>query len=216
MDWFNQLIAFIKAKIPNKYFLITALVTASLIFLPEDTLNIFSLSNFSKRYKELIGLIFIISSICFIISISIPFCSWISKLLNDVIQKLKVRHQNKKKIRRVLLVLRSLPHSEICILREFALQNRDVIKGPIDDPDITSLLNKNIIYLVSSQKTNYAFGVFGLYSLHEFIQPFITYDLLGIPIPQDINEESSRRLNSERPTFVKNLGFVESLLKDIR
>ncbi len=55
------------------------------------------------------------------------------------------------------------------------------------------------------------FGTFGLYSINDDIKRYITYEFLDIPEEQDLNEESRKRLSSERPTFVGNLSYIDKL-----
>lgn len=191
MDWLSKL--FDIKKIPTKFIVLVWLVATTLLILPEKTLINLSLQDFKDDYGKFIGIAFITSSGFLIILI----ITWI--INKGTSERLKGKY--KKTIKESIL---TLDEPEKAVLREFYIQGQRTLKMPADNPTVSSLINKRILYPVGNYGQPSLYGLLFNFSITTFAEKNLSGQLLGLPNTQPTAEEI-QRIRALRPQWMLKL-----------
>jgi hypothetical protein len=198
METFLKIISLL--KMPLKVVFLIAVVTGLLLFLPNSIIERLQLSNFIMEFGKYMGIIFLIT-VGYLIVTAIPRI-WI--LINNKINKNKF-------IKKIDETLSNLTFPEICFLREFILQMKEVIEVPIENTEYISLYNKGVVLIASPNMNSYIFGNYIFIKLNEIVKKNITFDLLSLPAGK-LSMAEKNIIISERPQFLSALNFRDKLM----
>jgi len=188
MDWIKSL--FDINKIPPRIIILVGVISALLLFIPNDLLNQLSLKEFKIYFSKYIGIIFI-SSLAFIIIIVI---TWIIDYINDQRLQIKLKKLIKDSIN-------SLDPQEKTVLREFYIQHQNTLKMPLDNSTVSGLINKRIIYQVGQYGKTSLIGMLFNFSITETARELLTYEILELPINKPTENEITK-LRNKRPKWM--------------
>lgn len=177
-------------KIPTKLILILWITSGILLFVPSEYQEKLNLTSFVQEYGRFMGITFLVTTAFLIIT-------FISFFYN----KIKENSSRKKNIRRIKSSVRNLTFSEIQILREFAILSKSTIQLPFLDESVISLENKMIIYKASNSGTVTMRGQFWPYSISEYAEPLINFEILSLP--KEPTEKQKEKIFDERPNWTK-------------
>jgi len=197
MDFFIKGLNFLKSKeeLSLKFVLLLFVITGLLLFLPKQFITILKLDIFIDKYGEYIGVSFLFSLGYLIISIFLFIRA------KFAISKLKERLFEK---------LDNLTYLEKCFIREFFIQEKDVIEVPMECTEFTSLYNKGIIQYASKNIRKFIYGSYVLILLNPLVKEKITPPIIGLSNEPTQNE--FEKVRSERPEFLGNLKKINDLV----
>ena len=113
------------------------------------------------------------------------------------IRKFFITFKIKKEYRQTL---QNLDPYEVSVIREFFLQNRHALDFPYDNPVITGLVSKSVIFITSSLGSN-SFVVNGgntTFTMNKYMREIINpNDYFGL------NKLSEEEIQNSRPHFLK-------------
>src|SRR5574344_1339559 len=130
MENFMKIISIL--KMPLRIIALVCLIMGLLLFLPESLMIKLKLTEFIDEFGKYIGIVFVFS-FGYLLFTSIP--SFIRYCYN----KYKSSSDRKKFLQKIDSTLSELTYPEKCLLREFAIQNRDVIEVPLENAEFVSL-----------------------------------------------------------------------------
>ena len=202
MEWLAKVFEFL--KLPTRIIAFFAFVSGLLLIIPEKLIETLKLTDFINEYGNYFGISFLVSAI-YLLFIFVPFLiGWLST-------KYKNHKANKNFINSIEETLTGLSYPEKCLLREFLIQNKNVIEVPIENTEVVSLLNKGIIQYASSNVRSFIFGNFACIQINERAKKYFTHDTFGLP-NREPTEEDQRKIKSERPDFLTRLEYVNNLM----
>jgi len=166
-----------------------ALTSALFLYIPASIIPYPGYQNLKNQYGIWVLLILIGS-------ISMLTIEAVIYLYNRIKKKSNLNRHKKRTVNR----LESLNNDEKAILREFIIQNRNLIKLPINNANVLSLIKDGVIKLSVRLAESYYGTPLGLFSITEIASEFISQELLGFPDggPTPENIEKIHRL---RPIF---------------
>jgi len=197
MNILDKIISFI--KLPLKVIVLLAIILSLLLFLPKSVIEILKLEQFINEYGKYIGITFLFS-IGYIIIIFIPW----------ILNKKKLKNINRKYLEDMKKELNNLSLPAIFFLREFFLQNKDVIEVPMENTEFIDLYNKHILIMASKNARPYIYGTFFAVRINPIIKNYITIELLQLP-DKEFSEQEIAMIKSERPLFVAQINYVNNL-----
>jgi len=103
-----------------------------------------------------------------------------------------------------------LTEQERAILREFRLQDQNLIKMPINNVNVVSLTQDGIIMLTQQMSEFHHGNRLGLYSLSRYANDFLTDEILGFP-KEGPTPENVERIQRLRPTFAIEIQHKDKL-----
>ncbi len=163
------------------------------MFLPETMMIKLNLIVFKADYGKYFGISFIGSSGLLILMLG----KWIINKVNSKISNAKYR-----KI--ILESVQNLDNHEKAVLREFYIQDKNTLKIPMDNPTVSGLVNKHILYLVGQYGEMSVVGMLFNYSISNVARENLTYELLELPIGEPSKQEIEQiRIN--RPSWMLKL-----------
>ena len=166
-----------------------ALTSILFLYIPVSIVPYSEYQNLKNQYGIWVLLILISS-------ISMLTIEAVIYLYNHV-KKISNLNRYKKRIRDRL---ESLSEDEKAILREFIIQDRNLIKLPIDNANVSSLVDVGVIKL-SKRLFEFHHGrSLGLFSLTETASLFISQELLGFP-EEGPTPENIEKIKKMRPHF---------------
>jgi hypothetical protein len=123
-------------KIPARFFFLFCVITGFILLAGDATLDTLHLANIEEKYGEIVGVVFLVSTGMVIINTFLWF------------QRVLMRKRNKKKRGEwILKEIGKFTPNEKAVIREFAVSNVRTISAPIDDPTVSGLLHKKILYI---------------------------------------------------------------------
>jgi hypothetical protein len=178
-------------KLPAKFFFLFAVLSGFILFADQQLLKKIHLEKMNESYGWIIGLVFISATGLIIVNFTI----WSFNKINYKIKFFRVKKEFIEK-------LRNLDFHEKAVIREFLLNQKTSIEVPIDDPTISGLIVKKILYI--NQQFGNAFIMSGLntsVSLNEIANKNLT--LKDVDLSENQTEEENIEIQSNRPSWVK-------------
>jgi hypothetical protein len=157
--------------------------------------KILKLELFIEEYGKYFGIVFLFA-VGYIIFI---FFTWIVKVILSI-------YMNKK----LKMEISKLSEPDIFLLREFFLQNKDVIEVPVENTEVIDLYNKNILMTTSENVRRYVFGTFVPVRINPIIKDYITPEIVKLPKTRP-TEQEFEKIKRERPLFVSQIGYINGL-----
>ena len=207
MEWFSKLIEWL--KLPVRIIAFIAVMSCAFLFLPPKIIGTLKLQDFIDLYGKYFGVSFIIATsylfftfICFISGKIKSF--WLNRknLINQM-KELKIQDFQ------IQEAIKSLTNSERCLMREFFLQRKDVIKVISQNEDVVSLYNKGFICYASQYGERYIFGTVINIKMTDVAKKHLTFLSLGLP--ENPNDNDLNRCAKERPAFIWQILEMEGL-----
>ncbi|MBN1961636.1 MAG: superinfection exclusion B family protein [Deltaproteobacteria bacterium] len=180
--------------IPLRPVLLFWFVSGFILLLPEQWLSHLHVNKLLQSYGKWFGILFIASTAMLIIKIIFKV---IRKITNIHIKSLAVAY------------LKNIDREEQSVLREFYITNQNTIEMPTDDPVVAGLLNNGILYRVSANGLMNITGMLFPLAISEFIQPYLTKEILDIP--KEIDDAKHQALINNRPPFVERISAHRDL-----
>lgn len=175
-------------KLPTKIFVVTALGSATFLFMPDDFTKTLHFDKFTE-YSGYVGIVFVFSTIFILVN----FIIWLYQKIEYKINVKKVKEELKKE-------LLNLDHREKAVLREFAIQGQNSIKMPYDDTIVSGLIDRGILrYNRQLGNSFVAKGNKVSLSLSKYIQEVITPEHLDISMK--MTEDEKVQIQQLRPEW---------------
>jgi hypothetical protein len=197
MEWIEKIIAIF--KLPLKTIVVISVICGLILFLPTEFLEKMKLSELVSEYGKYFGIIFLITFCYSVVAFIILF--W---------KNVKKWKMKKDYITTACKALTELTNPEIYLLREFLIQDKDVIEVPYESTEFTSLYNKGILVIASKKMRSFIFGHFISVTINPEIKKFITEDVLKLsknPTQKDVDE-----VMQSRPNFLTSLNYINNLM----
>jgi hypothetical protein len=201
MEWLKGLIDI--NKIPTRIILLIWIISALLLFIPEEQITQFALQEFKKDYGKYFGIAFIGSSAFLILIVA----TWIINSINK--ERLKRKY---KKI--IIESVTTLDPYEKAVLREFYIQGQDTLKIPIDNPTVSGLINKRILNQVGQFGQMSLVGMLFNFSITKVARENITFQILDIPLGEP-SEQDIQRIRDARPRWMLKIEKNRRLFEGI-
>jgi len=179
-------------KLPAKFFFLFAVLSGFILFADQALLKKIHLEKINESYGWIIGLTFISTTGLMIVNLVI----WLFNKIYFEIKFFKIKKEYTNS-------LKNLDYHEKAVLREFLINNRTSLEVPIDDPTISGLIRKKIIFI--NQQFGNSFIMNGMnasVSLSKFVDKNLTPK--DIDIPEIKSEEAFNFIKSNRPSWVEN------------
>lgn len=207
MEWFTKLIEWL--KLPTKIITFIALMSGAFLFLPSKIIETLKLQDFIDLYGKYFGVVFIVAS-SYLLFIFLGFVfSKVKSMFINLKNNKNAKENSKIKKQQIQSALCDLTQSEKCLLREFYLQGKDVIKVIYANEDVISLINKEIIYYASECEEGYIFGTVVNVRLNDYVKKSLSLPLLGLPA--EPTKSDLERCAKERPAFIWQIQSIEEL-----
>ncbi|MBO6132057.1 MAG: superinfection exclusion B family protein [Treponema sp.] len=207
MEWFTKLIEWL--KLPTKIIAFIALMSCAFLFLPSKIIETLKLQDFIDLYGKYFGVVFIVAS-SYLLFIFLGFVfSKVKSMFINLKNNKNAKENSKIKKQQIQSALCDLTQSEKCLLREFYLQGKDVIKVIYANEDVISLINKEIIYYASECGERYIFGTVVNVRLNDYVKKSLSLPLLGLPA--EPTKSDLERCAKERPAFIWQIQSIEEL-----
>jgi hypothetical protein len=197
MEWLSKILDVI--KLPIRYVVCIASVTAILLFFPEPWLIKLHLKEFATRFGLFIGIVFVGSSTLVAVHAACAGIDWIKRV--------RRHHRIKEKIDSTLS---NLDPKEQAVLREFFLHGQKTLRLPIDHPVVAGLLDNGVLALVGKFGERSRAGQLFSVQLNAYVDTHLTADMIELPEGEP-TEDQIRRLMESRPDFMPALEYHEDL-----
>jgi len=187
-------------KIPTKLFVLLAIISGGLLFIPKSLLENLHLNEFESDYGKYFGIIFLISAGIVLLNFSI----WLVKTI--------LGHFVKKKYKKFAIKnLEELDPHEKAVIREFFINQKNSLEMPLDNAVVKGLINKRIVIRISTMgQANLFAGMLFPMKLNDNIKDKITDEILGLPKTE--NEDEIRNFVVEnRPKWAKEIDRMNRL-----
>lgn len=207
MEWFSKVIEWL--KLPTKIIAFIALMSCAFLFLPSKIIETLKLQDFIDLYGKYFGVVFIVAS-SYLLFIFLGFVfSKVKSMFINLKNNKNAKENSKIKKQQIQSALCDLTQSEKCLLREFYLQGKDVIKVIYANEDVISLINKEIIYYASECGERYILGTVVNVRLNDYVKKSLSLPLLGLPA--EPTKSDLERCAKERPAFIWQIQSIEEL-----
>ncbi|RXK86866.1 super-infection exclusion protein B [Filimonas effusa] len=184
-------------RIPSKLLLIFCIISAFVLFAPKGFIERLYLNDFKKQYGLYIGITFL-GSLSFLIA-----------ALFTYLGKRYTQQKNIEKVKkRILNTIRHLDFHEKALLREFYINNKRTLQLPMDNDTVSGLVNNNIIYQVSATGFQYVHGIYYSFSITEYANEHLSFDLIDLPANPTKSEKSI--ILAQRPTWAIERSRIEN------
>lgn len=153
------------------------------------------LVDLDKLYLSVIGIIFLVTSFCLIFLIISSIFIFIKSYLQEKLFK--------KKFKKALPeILNGLSDKEVVVIMQFIVEKSDTIWLPIDAPEVSSLSNKNLIFLSLELGRTLSNGmVICHYSVNEDIKEDFA-KFLDTRVGQPFNEKAVLYMQVNMPKYI--------------
>lgn len=178
-------------KLPAKFFFLFAVLSGFILFADQQLLRKIHLEKMNESYGWIIGLVFISASGLIIVN----FIIWLFNKINYKIKFFKIKKE-------FIQSLRTLDLHEKAVLREFLINQKTSLEVPIDDPTISGLIRKKILFI--NQPFGNAFIMSGMntsVSISKFVDKNLT--LNDVDLSENPTEEEMVFLESNRPSWIE-------------
>lgn len=199
MDWIGKLVSV--GKIPTNIIVLVCLVSGILLFSPETWVEQLSLVDFKKNYGQYFGITFITTLVFLIILI-----------VNRTTSSIKSKKVSKKFKKIIEESIDILDYQEKAVLREFYMQSRSTIQMPINDPTVSALMSKGILYQVGNYGRQHMTGLLFNLAISDLAKKKIQsngIECIGLPSvpPEDtkLQEKVLEDLMKNRPPWMMSI-----------
>lgn len=211
MEWFSKLIEWL--KLPTKIIAFIALMSGILLFLPPKVIAELHLEEFISSYGKYFGIVFLIAA-CYLLFLLICFIGNIIKSkINNKINIQKSKTTDKILEEEIKQNIKNLSFSERCIIREFGWQQKNVIKVIMENEDVVSLINKNILEYATTFGEPYIFGTIISVKLNAIADKLL--EIEDLKIKESPTKSDFEQYMKERPSFIMQIQSIEELKNNI-
>lgn len=176
-------------KVTAKTAFLVLIISSCLLFFPAHLITQLQLTGFKSEFGKYFGIAFI-GSLAFLI---VAFLNWMIGRYNSAVWTKKFNKTIEKSIRQ-------LDPKEIAVLREFVINGQQSMDMPIDNPVVAGLLNKGILYQLSSTGMASISGIMFPLAIREKASDRLTMQILGLPVGEP-NERERQKILNERPDW---------------
>lgn len=180
-------------KITAKTAFLILIISGCLLFLPASILLKLEIVTFKKEFGKYFGFAFLASAAFLLVAL----LNWFQQRINSIIRKRKWAKKLAESIKRI-------DFAEIAVLREFHINGQQSLDMPIDEPVVAGMLNKGILYQLSSMGQMSMEGMMMPVALNPQIADAITLNFLGLPSTEPSKEKVNEILNA-RPDWAKSI-----------
>lgn len=191
MEWLAKYIDI--KKIPTNIIVLLWVISFLLLYLPSEMLAKLSLTEFKADYGKYFGIIFLITSGLLLMF----FFTWIFNKING-------NRLNNKYKANIKAAMNDLDLHEKAVLREFYIQGVNTLKVPIDNPVVSGLIAKRILYQVGQYGKMSSVGMLFSHSISKIAIDLITMELLDLPEGEP-TEAEIEKIKEQRPQWVLKL-----------
>lgn len=201
MEWLRSLVDI--NKIPTRIILLVWIISALLLFIPDEQMTQFALQEFKNDYGKYFGIAFIASSAFIILIVA----TWIINSINN--------ERLKRKFKKVIIEsVNTLDPHEKAVLREFYIQGQDTLKIPMDNPTVSGLINKRILYQVGQYGQMSLVGMLFNFSITKVARENLTPAILELPIGEP-SEQDIQEIRNARPRWMLKIEENRRLFEGI-
>lgn len=211
MEWFSKLIDWL--KLPTKIIAFIALMSGVLLFLPQKVIQKLHLELFISSYGNYFGIVFLIAA-CYLLFLFICFIG--NKIKSKIDAKMSSKKSelaNKRLEEKIKENIESLSFSERCLIREFCLQSKNVIKVIMENEDVVSLVNKNILEYATRFGEQYIFGTIISVKLNPIADKLLQPE--DLKLKKSPTKSDFEQYMRERPSFIMQIQSIEELKNNI-
>lgn len=179
-------------KVSNTLITLIVIVSSTLLFASHEFIVRLKMVEFMKDYGKWVGIAFLVSS-GFLLLVII---SYIWKGLSGIWYGWKYN-------KLIVDSLTTLDPDEQSLIREFIF-NASTVALPLTNPAVASLVNKRIIYQVSSHGGMSYGEICFNYTMTSKARSLLTLPMIGLPDknPNQLNEAEKLFINKNRPSFI--------------
>jgi hypothetical protein len=163
----------------------------------------FALQEFKNDYGKYFGIASIASSAFVILIVA----TWIINSINN--ERLKRKY---KKV--IIQSVNILDPHEKAVLGEFYTQGQDTLKIPMDNPTVSGLINKRILYRVGQYCQMSLVGMLFNFSITKVARENLTPEILELPIGEP-SEQEIQIIRNARPGWVLKIEENRRLFEGI-
>lgn len=160
-----------------------------MLFFPPGAQKVLGVDQLTTTYRGAIGATFLGASTLLIVNLAI----WIWRAIAGLFRAHRMRAVRDA-------ALTCLDRAEVAVLREFALQGRNVIELPFDHRTVTGLISKGILEFAGTHGYSGMAGMVFPVKMAVGVSERITLELLGLP--RTPTSEQIEQIKSERPNYV--------------
>jgi hypothetical protein len=205
MEWFSKIA--VLTKLPLKFFVVAALVSGLLIYLPQPIIEKFHLVLVMEKYGAYVSILFLFC--CGLLGIEICI---------NVYQHIVNVHTARKSLSNAKEKIKNLDSKEASIIREFIL-NGTTITLPVDNPAVAELIDQGVLEQVGALGEESIVGVLCSLRLNKQVMDHITHDQIGLKTYVVDNSENNLKLTKEdmewvrnnRPTFIHKIEEIRTM-----
>lgn len=211
MEWFSKLIEWL--KLPAKIIAFIALMAGILLLLPQTAIEKLLLEDFISSYGKYFGIVFLIAA-CYLLFIFICFIG--NKIKSKIENKINLKKSettDRLLEQKIKQNIQNLSFSERCLIREFGWQQKNVIKVIMENEDVVSLINKNILEYATTFGEPYIFGTIISVTLSAIADKLI--EIKDLQIKESPTKADFEQYMKERPGFIMQIQSIEELKNNI-
>ncbi|MEW5980567.1 MAG: superinfection exclusion B family protein [Acidobacteriota bacterium] len=166
VDWVSKI--FDLAKLPAKFVAAVCLASGFVVLSPESWLGKIALAQLQVDYRTHFGIAFAFSAAYLVVLL----LTWIVHRA----QEAKYASERRKAVRGEV---QFLDQSEIAVLREFLLQDRNTLQMPINEPVVAGLLSKGVLEQVSPLGHSSVIGIEMSVRISSKVRDLVTPQFVG-------------------------------------
>ncbi|SDT55972.1 Superinfection exclusion protein B [Mucilaginibacter mallensis] len=180
-------------KITAKTAFLVLIVSVCLLFLPPAFLLKLQIVDFKKDYGKYFGFAFLASAAFLLVAV-----------LNWAQEKINVFFRKRKQATYIIKAIEKMDFQELAVLREFFINAQQSLDMPIDNPVVAGMLNKGLLYQLSSMGQMSAEGLMMPVAMHHLLKDNLKPESLGLPLTEPSQEVKNEILEA-RPNWAKSL-----------
>lgn len=211
MEWFSKVIEWL--KLPTKIIAFIALMAGILLLIPQAAIKKLHLEDFISLYGKYFGIVFLIAA-CYLLFIIICFIG--NKIKSNIVNKINLKKSettDRLLEQKIKQNIQNLSFSERCLIREFCWQQKNVIKVIMENEDVVSLINKNILEYATTFRESYIFGTIISVKLSAIADKLI--EIKDLKIKESPTKVDFEQYMKERPGFIMQILSIEELKNNI-
>jgi len=180
-------------KITSKTAFLVLTISGCLLFLPPSFLLKLQIVDFKKDFGKYFGFAFLASSAFLIVAV----LNWSQEKVNGFFRK-------RKQAVYIVKAITNMDFQEIAVLREFFINAQQSLDMPIDNPVVAGMLNKGLIYQLSSMGQMSLEGLMMPVAMHHLLKESIKPESLGLPLTEP-SEAVKNEIFEARPDWAKSI-----------